>query len=519
MNKVLIVGHQYSNYQKLEEILNFYGMSRALPSKVYNMTPQDIGIKLTGVAGSMTQTVSSIQRQQLAVNRLSKKQKNLVVHRTQPLESIYGQKKPKKMWDNLVFDLIMANDGQPLWGWADSNAISLLEYWADFDEEMIFVLTYDKPDTILKHLLNDIQIQHLEQSIIDEKMRDWFEYNQALIDFYQKNKSRCLFVNGEQVLSSAKDYIHSVAKIAQIELSSNSKELPILQDDTFLTNSLALNFLVREVCDSSDDIYQMFGRLQSLADIPLINQTKIGGALDLLKEMASKQKKISEKHINQELQAELLSSQQENSLIIGQLHQTQECLEKYYLEHKRSSDLLRQEQEKIKNLEKQLANAKNAKEVVKMSYSSSQIQQENDLLIKQLHQVQEELERYYLENQKLKSKEPEPAKSIYYGAADRIKEDLPYRLGATMVRHSKSTKDLAILPLALAKEYRHFHKNQPVGLPEIEEYEDVSETEQVKKHLSYRLGKTLVDGFRSPKSAIDLPVKLSKEIINFKTKS
>ncbi|OPH35273.1 hypothetical protein [Moraxella equi] len=513
MSKVLIVGHQYSNYQKLEEILNFCGMAKALPSKAYSMTPQDINIKIGSVAISVPQKVLSTRQQRSAASRLSKNQKTLVVRHAQS-ESAYVQKKPKKMWDSLAFDLIMANDEQSLWGWADSNAISLLEYWADFDEDMVFVLTYDKPDVILKHLLNDVEVQQLEQSVIDEKTKDWFEYNQALINFYQKNKNRCLLVNGEQVLDSAKDYVHSVAKITQIEFSSGSEELPTLQDDVSLADSLTLDFLIREVLASSDDIHQMFNRLQNLADIPLVSQAQIGSALDLLKETVSKQNKLLQMDAEQEIQSKLMISQQENSLMIEQLHQTQAELEKYYLENKKSSDLLRQEQEKVKSLEKQLTNKQ---ELLNANQLSPQIKQENDLLIKQLHQTQEELERYYLENQRLKSQKQEPAKPVYYGAADRVKEDLPYRLGATMVSHSKSAKDLAILPLALAKEYREFQKHQPTDLPAIEEYQDAHEAEKAKKHLSYRLGKTLVDGVKS-KKVLDLPVKMGREIVGFGNK-
>lgn len=87
-----------------------------------------------------------------------------------------------------------------------------------------------------------------------------------------------------------------------------------------------------------------------------------------------------------------------------------------------------------------------------------------------------------------------------------------------MVSHSKSAKDLATLPLALAKEYSEFKKNQPADLSALEEYQDANEAEKVKQHLSYRLGKTLVDGLKSPKSAIELPVKLGKELVGFKNK-
>ena len=92
-------------------------------------------------------------------------------------------------------------------------------------------------------------------------------------------------------------------------------------------------------------------------------------------------------------------------------------------------------------------------------------------------------EKYYLENQRLKSNEAKKllsdthatsnqgqvaGQAVYYGAVDRVKQDLPYRLGAQMIK-AKTVKDLAGLPLALAREYQTFQKQKPIdNLPPIE---------------------------------------------------
>ena len=149
------------------------------------------------------------------------------------------------------------------------------------------------------------------------------------------------------------------------------------------------------------------------------------------------------------------------------------------------------------------------------------------MLLKQLHRTQEELEKYYLKSQSLapskENKQPQahtqqPSKApVYYGAADRVKNDLPYRLGAKMVK-AKKPKDLAVLPLALFKEYQEFQsfdRNQ-VDLPDIEEYKDNREAEKVKSHLSYKLGDLFVSGMTSPKALIKMPFMMSREIREFK---
>lgn len=196
------------------------------------------------------------------------------------------------MWDNLAFDLIMANAEQPLWGWADSDAISLLEYWADFNEEMFFILTYDKPDIILKNLLKEIDNDELDQSLIEKKLKDWIDYNQTLISFYRKYKHRCLLVNGEQVMESAQEYIHSVAQTAQIEILQGNIELPATQNQSLFKNSQTLDFLVREVLADNEEVQGVFTQLQSLANMPLNLQHKTKSMLDLLKETINIQKEL-----------------------------------------------------------------------------------------------------------------------------------------------------------------------------------------------------------------------------------
>lgn len=84
-----------------------------------------------------------------------------------------------------------------------------------------------------------------------------------------------------------------------------------------------------------------------------------------------------------------------------------------------------------------------------------------------------------------------------------------------MIGCSKSVSGLATLPFALIKEYREFQKHQSDDLLEIEEYQDADEAEKVKRHLSYRLGKVLVDGVKSRK-LLSLPVRMGREIIEFK---
>lgn len=268
------------------------------------------------------------------------------------------------------------------------------------------------------------------------------------------------------------------------------------------------------------------------------------------------------------LQAQLKNAEEENALLLEQLHKVQEALEKLYLQGKedkknlenlttqvkknqeqltaeqtkskqlqeqlsaeqqttkKHKDQLAAEQKKIKALQEQLAKAPSNQ---KTDASVAELKEENDLLLKQLHIVQEELERYFLENQKLKAggavhlaKKPAAKTSAtpLYGAADRIKRQLSYRLGAVMIEKSRSLGGWLSMPFALREETKRFRQEQAARkgekLPPIASYHDAHEAERVKKHLSYRLGSTLVQRSGSLGGWLSMPWALCAQVKAFR---
>jgi len=98
----------------------------------------------------------------------------------------------------------------------------------------------------------------------------------------------------------------------------------------------------------------------------------------------------------------------ENELLLLQLHQVQEELEQTFIqkkqgegesESKKMSDLIETQEKQLETLNKENAALKQNSE--KQTHQSHEFESENELLLLQLHQVQEELEHYFSENQKL----------------------------------------------------------------------------------------------------------------------
>ena len=166
-NKILIIGHDSSYSKNITNALHNFGLEKAILSYTYQMTPKIIGDKL--LSNSVNKRISRPSLNDSKYNP-------------------YRQRTPKKNWNSLAFDLLLANSDQSFWGWADSNAISLLEFWSNFDEDMGFIIIYDNPKYIIKKLIDNKNV--IDENTIQKNIEDWLSYHQVLLEFYQKNSNR-----------------------------------------------------------------------------------------------------------------------------------------------------------------------------------------------------------------------------------------------------------------------------------------------------------------------------------------
>lgn len=244
----------------------------------------------------------------------------------------------------------------------------------------------------------------------------------------------------------------------------------------------------------------------------------------------------------------------EAATLLAQLHRVQESYEAAHLAHQRDAAALAQTLDKLRNAEvlaqssraerdtlqqqsqaltSQLAKVKQdaargvserqahagreAAQRAELEAAVRQVEQENALLLSQLHRVQESLERMHAES---RAKPTAPKPPVPYGAADRIKQQLSYRLGAKMIEQSGSLVGWMSLPWALKRVHADYQNDiaerRHHKLPPLHTYGDVHEAERVKQHLSYRLGHTLIKHGQSPLGWFVLPVALGREVQTFR---
>lgn len=551
MHKILVLGHPSSNYQDVASLLHSYGMSVAKASRRDGFSPEEI-------------TEIICQAHGVGENSISEFEPN------------FNQIEVGNIWHGMALDLMLGNLDSKIWGWAETKSIYLLNYWRDLDPEITFVLVYSNPEDVL---LNNGRGENLSASDLESNIQQWIAYNESLLYFYNRNKDRCFLVHSQQVGESSNRYLLEIGTKINApwlkQLSHNSPENNAqIENKNFIqapsddeVNNLmqpehrntAVTELVHELNTQESDMQerplslflskliiqqhpkltQLYEDLQSFANFPLnesasgfnkqsFNQSAFDAWLEMssylnqLKQTEAKVLAITQK--NHELMTEVIKLDeipklaQEKDQLVTQLHQVQEQLEQIYLDNKNLKTNETANQAKLKELEAAQSKLKTMQTELKKLDALPELEQENSTLLLQLHHVQEELERYYLENQAYKAQVNSKPKVLEY-SAEQIKNQLAYRLGGLMIKNSKTVLGFVFMPITLMRESRRY-KQEKLKMPKYEK-KTLSEYEKnqlaiVKRHLSYRLGTTLLSNIHNPLNWLALPYRLWREISLYK---
>lgn len=393
-----------------------------------------------------------------------------IVENLTKIQGKFSNMKGNSISDNIVTDFLLGNIDKKNWGWEAEKNLLLLDYWQTIEPDTSFLLVFDHPRYIFEKVeQSDLTLEYIA-NLVDE----WLNYHQEMLYIHKKYKNKSFLIQGQFAIENM-DYLIKELKGINWNLTEEKQELESLniipkQKNIDFENAL-LNELFRKY-PNIEIVYESLINNMSIDNSFLKNDEKLYQLTDSL---------------------ELVNFLRGNKTI-------------------KNDNITEQPTRLVHKF--------------KDSKQYAEIKAINELLTVQLQSTQEELEKYYISNQVSASFQKAPNQSIgsekvyLTGAAELIKQDLAYRIGSTMINHSKSAKSLAKLPAALFKEYRGFQitKADKDSLLNIEMYIDAHEADKTKKHLSYRIGKVLVDGFETPTSPIKIPFRMAKEIIDFKKK-
>lgn len=580
MNKIIIVGHPNSNFDIVEKKFLQYGMEIPSASKRECLTPQDITniickaynvpkiSEVTNISGFSPLNVSGVwhgMALDLFLNNLERQ--------------FWGWSDPYAIYtldywasldENLTFILVYDHPRSVLEQAANSresfinNTVEhLIDNWIAYNTALLDFYSNNRKRCLL---ISSWQVKKNTKNLV-EKLQSVLKIPLNICSF-QECINTSIYSCSEQS-SASPLLIDEEAKQEVMALSG----IDIKIGDKCFNDNVAEDYLLKIVLTQYPESQCLYSKLQSEANIPALsgndkkfNPNIIWASLVQQRlvtiEIISKLHQLCKNSLI-DYKANLTQQTEEHYLLSSQLNQMKEKLEYYNVRKKELYAKNRKLKKKLKKqvsfiskkgkellfIERELHNLKeevehnqkikekddfDVKELKKhidvlnnqlMKEKSNQDQQkqnldritkEKDLMLTQLHLVQEKLEQYYLENQKLKQHQlPE-----LYGAAKRIKEGLEYRLGAIMIQHSKSLFGVISMPKAIVKERKIWHKQYAAekqsNLPALCMYRDAHEADRVKQHLSYMLGKILVQKKGSFFGFIILPFSIYRTVRQFK---
>lgn len=513
-NKLLIVGHPHSNLDFIVNVMQKCNINVASRLERGNIEVQEISqilLKAHGVDPEYSQ-------EQIEIN---------------------------SVWNGLAMDLMMSNLEHSKWVWADSGALPLLDYWKSLDNSLVFVLVYNSPQQTLQKIIENSELD--VEKDLSEALQKWQNYNRAMLNFFYRNQDRCLLVNSQQVEENSQKYLREVSKQIGLNDAEMSKSIEIVkpQKQSISQHSALLEYFISQIVDVNVQVKQLYMELESIADLPSSKHERKNFSLNkILSAYMLEQKE--HRSVCTQLEDErkkVKKLQTGNELTLTQLMNSHEELEKNYTESKKLTEQLRHRnteyeqtiselnttktkyleiQKEKEALKKKLELAQVNKKIPQLPNGSKkeiELTSENQFLLEQLHQAQEELEKYYFEIKELKNKKTVIGnEERHYGAAERVKQQLSYRLGTKMIEDSKSFGGICGLPFTLYSEIKKFREEQKSQkkLTPLHKYADAHEAERVKKHLSYRLGQTMIETMKSPFGILKLPFAIKKVHTDYK---
>ena len=377
MKVIITVGCANSGYDTVFGMLNQTGIAKAQPGRISGLSPQALQSRLINA-------------------------QEIDLHGT----DLFTQAQPGKLWNEVATDLFLTNIQHPLWGWADDQSIVLMDFWQDFDPQVRLLLVYNAPEVFLQHTLQQsAQTQHSAQSI-NKALDQWQQWNTALLRYFHRHQDRCILVNSEQVSIQPMvllDILSDKWQITGLDLSRiaapKAHKHPHLQAH-----------LIRQIISDQHPVWSLNQELNGAAMLPFEDAQAASSVSLAWADWADAQSSLAVAQtqldaLNNEMAEAAKARAQLGTQIAAETKAKVEALAQRDQAAKDNTALIQQRDalqaekntlnQQLEQLDARLAQAATA------NLEVTELKQENELLLLQLHQEQEELESHFLKNQAL----------------------------------------------------------------------------------------------------------------------
>ncbi len=213
------------------------------------MTP----ICITGSAPLLPATFAALQPLGLSPAKPLARDPKVTLHSWHQRVVAAGNPQPSRVWQQLAADLLLDNIDAPQWAWADEHSLHLLDFWAGFDASVRFVLLADTPAQALlrqRHLGNTTQL-----------LSQWAGKHQTMLRFALRHPERCLLVWGQQAELEPQALAQKMAQRWALSLSAKPQPPRELPDPCALAEHLA-----QHLCNQHPQVQQLLSDLQACVE-------------------------------------------------------------------------------------------------------------------------------------------------------------------------------------------------------------------------------------------------------------
>lgn len=318
------------------------------------------------------------------------------LHMSEPL-------KPGKVWQDMAGQLIQANLSKKQWYWTDSRAGWLLDFWLEIEPQHRFALIYSPPQTGISQCLLQVDEQNAS---IEIAIKSWINYHFELLRFYRHHQDKCILVNLQRCLSYPGEFLQICKQHLGLDIDEQvSLESLKKLNESFGIEELLFQFVVKQY----PEITNLFQELEASAtpfesQINDLSVTQVNGNEQLANICQDYRKlkiqRVDDVRAKTQLQHEL----ETHKLTIEKLETEKKLQNRGF---KKSFNGL---EEAKAVLEKKFLALQN--EVKQYKQKNTEHEQENGLMLLQLSQVREEFEAFFLKTQKLESEQAEEKQAL-----------------------------------------------------------------------------------------------------------
>ncbi|UJP04895.1 MAG: hypothetical protein LZF61_08555 [Nitrosomonas sp.] len=278
---------------------------------------------------------------------------------TEDSDNVHPIASPGRLWERLASDIFIANLKSKVWGWADTRSTWLLDFWLNFEPRLNFILVCASPE----QMLADTMVTGTDIAPVDTIMDTWQAQHQQMLRFYHRNPQRCLLVEARDCIGHPE---------ALIQRCANQWKMPLEKTANPAINEINHGALALYLAQQIAQGYPQTAGLQQELDATITRldasekrpthtnapdpariiadyRTLCDHSAELQKALATQRialekdlavlkarlddTKTQDRQQQHELSTKLKESGRENELLLLQLHQVQEELEHYFLQH------------------------------------------------------------------------------------------------------------------------------------------------------------------------------------------